>query len=77
VRVGFSDRPSLPRRIIGYHQDVEQHWVADLECGHTQHVRHDPPWQVRPWVITEEGRSRFLGTTLQCVKCAESDGAER
>jgi hypothetical protein len=23
------------------HQDGEQHWVADLECGHTQHVGHD------------------------------------
>ena len=20
-----------------------QHWVADLECGHTRHVRDDPP----------------------------------
>lgn len=71
----ITSRPSLPRRIVGFHQDAEQHWVADLECGHTQHVRHDPPWQQRPWVITEEGRLAFLGTTLQCVLCAEE--AER
>jgi len=70
--VSFSDRPSVPRRIVGYHQDEEGHWVADLECGHTQHVRHDPPWQNRPWVVTGEGRARFLGTELQCVKCGES-----
>ena len=57
------------RRIIGFHQDAEQHWVADLECGHTQHVRHDPPWQVRPWVITVEGRTSRLGTTLECLLC--------
>lgn len=75
MRVGFSDRPSLPRRIVGFHQDLEHDWVADLECGHTQHVRHDPPWQVRPWVVTEEGRRGFLGTTLQCVKCAEEGNA--
>ena len=43
--------------------------MADLECGHGQHVRHDPPWQLRPWVVTEEGRRRFLGTELVCVKC--------
>ncbi|HEY7860186.1 MAG TPA: DUF3565 domain-containing protein [Gemmatimonadaceae bacterium] len=63
------------RRIIGFHRDDEQHWVADLECGHTQHVRHDPPWQLRPWVITEEGRQRFLGTTLNCKKCDGAPGA--
>ncbi len=57
------------RRIVGYHQDDELHWVADLECGHTQHVRHDPPWQVRPWVISAEGRASHLGTILVCVEC--------
>lgn len=59
----------VARRIIGFHQDDELHWVADLECGHTQHVRHDPPWQLRPWVITEQGRAEHLGVELRCVKC--------
>lgn len=59
----------MKRAIVGFHQDEEGHWVADLECGHSQHVRHDPPWQLRPWVVTEEGRNRFLGTELDCVKC--------
>jgi hypothetical protein len=62
---------AIPRRITGFRQDEEGHWVAELECGHGQHVRHDPPWQLRPWVITEEGRARFLGTTLGCVLCEE------
>lgn len=57
------------RRIVGFHQDEEQHWVAELECGHTQHVRHDPPWQLRPWVVTEAGRESFIGRELMCVKC--------
>ena len=60
---------AIPRRITGFHQDEEGHWVADLECGHTQHMRHDPPWQVRPWVTTERGRASFIGRTLECVKC--------
>jgi hypothetical protein len=61
---------AVPRRIIGFHQDDEQHWVAGLECGHTQHVRHDPPWQARLWVTTERGRSGFIGQPLECVLCA-------
>ncbi len=56
---------------MGYHQDDERHWVAELECGHTQHVRHDPPWQVRPWVVSPEGRAGRLGTTLECRRCEE------
>ena len=60
------------RHIVGFHQDDERHWVAELDCGHTQHVRHDPPWQVRPWVVTEEGRRGFIGATLNCVECDRS-----
>jgi aminoglycoside 6'-N-acetyltransferase I len=57
------------RRIVSFHQDSEHHWVAELECGHTQHVRHTPPWQERPWVLTPEGRTERLGTTLPCRGC--------
>ncbi|HWB40418.1 MAG TPA: DUF3565 domain-containing protein [Gemmatimonadales bacterium] len=59
----------VERRIVGFHQDDEQHWVADLECGHSQHVRHDPPWQQRPWVTTPEGREARLGMALDCRLC--------
>jgi hypothetical protein len=65
----------MQQRIVGYHQDEEQHWVAELECGHNQHVRHDPPWVNRPWVITEDGRRAVLGKTLDCRKCEQ--GAPR
>jgi hypothetical protein len=61
--------PGTPRRIVNFHQDAEGHWVADLECGHTQHVRHQPPWQNRQWVVTEEGRASFLGRALDCIAC--------
>jgi hypothetical protein len=59
----------MKQPIVGYHRDEEGHWVADLACGHGQHVRHDPPWQVREWVTTEDGRASFLGFELQCVLC--------
>lgn len=67
----FTDRPAVPRGVVGYHQDEEGHWVADLDCGHGQHVRHDPPMQLRPWVLTAEGRASFLGSTLYCVRCVD------
>jgi hypothetical protein len=59
----------VERKIIGFHQDDEGHWVADLECGHTQHVRHNPPWINRPWTTTTEGRAAALGKYLVCRKC--------
>lgn len=59
----------MKRSVTGFHQDHEKHWVAELECGHTQHVRHDPPWQLRPWVLTETGRSKKLGMNLDCKEC--------
>lgn len=60
---------AIPQRIVGFRKDEDGHWVADLECGHSQHVRHDPPWQVRPWVITEAGRKDFIGRALICMQC--------
>ncbi|WP_043113626.1 DUF3565 domain-containing protein [Solimonas soli] len=59
----------MARRITGFHRDEEGHWVAQLECGHNQHVRHSPPWQNRPWVTGAQGRGAALGTALACVKC--------
>lgn len=58
--------------ITHYHQDDEGHWVAQLACGHNQHVRHDPPLVSRPWVLTEDGRASMLGQVLDCKKCDES-----
>ena len=60
------------RKIVDYHQDEEGHWVARLECGHQQHVRHNPPWTSRPWVMTPEGRAAKLGHQLNCRKCEQN-----
>ncbi|MEX1033704.1 MAG: DUF3565 domain-containing protein [Cellvibrionaceae bacterium] len=59
----------MKQPIVGYHQDRDEHWVAELACRHNQHVRHKPPWQERPWVITEAGRTTMLGHPLDCKKC--------
>lgn len=55
--------------ITGFSLDDQGDWVAELSCGHGQHVRHNPPWMNRPWVLTEAGRQASLGQTLECVKC--------
>ncbi|CAB9520159.1 Protein of unknown function (DUF3565) [Seminavis robusta] len=61
-----------PRKaMVSFHQDEFQDWVAELECGHFQHVRHNPPMVERPWVLTEQGRASFLGYKLPCKKCLE------
>ena len=61
----------MKQKICAYHQDDEFDWVAELECGHYQHVRHNPPWINRPWVETEQGRQSNLGFDLECKKCDE------
>lgn len=66
----MNERHKRPlRRIVGFHRDEEDHWVADLECGHTQHVRHQPPWINRPWTTTEAGRAGMIGHRLRCKPC--------
>jgi hypothetical protein len=67
-------REMTERAIVGFHTDEQGDWVAELDCGHGQHVRHRPPWELRPWVVTEEGRRERLGQLLQCRKCDQ--GAE-
>ncbi len=66
----------MKKRIAGFRRDEENHWVADLECGHAQHVRHQPPWINRPWVVTPEGRARALGHELDCKMCDEEAGGK-
>jgi len=59
----------MQRRITGFHLDEEGDWVAELDCGHTRHVRHRPPWFNRPWVIDPEQREAAIDTPLDCVRC--------
>jgi tellurite resistance-related uncharacterized protein len=61
------------RSIVGYHLDDEGQWVAELSCLHNQHVRHQPPFLVREWVTTEEGRASHLGTEIDCPLCDRAE----
>ena len=61
----------MRQKIAGYRKDERDAWVAELECRHLQHVRHNPPWTNRPWVESESGRAEKLGYKLECRKCDE------
>jgi len=65
----------MKRIITGFEKDDEGHWRAILDCGHRQHVRHDPPMTMRTWVLTEEGRASRLGFELECKRCDEESDA--
>ncbi|MFY9620557.1 MAG: DUF3565 domain-containing protein [Pyrinomonadaceae bacterium] len=67
----------MKRRIIGFETDGEGHWRAELDCGHFQHVRHDPPLSSRVWVLTEAGRASRLGFELDCKRCDEEGEIEK
>lgn len=63
----------MKQAIMAYHKDEENDWVAELQCGHFQHVRHNPPWINRPWVVSEDGRQSKLGYKLNCIKCDSNE----
>lgn len=63
----------MERNITGYHQDDEGDWVAELACGHNQHVRHRPPFQPRPWVLNQASRLARIGTPLDCPLCDRAE----
>ena len=67
----------MKRKIVGFHQDARKEWVMELECGHARHVRHNPPYQDRAWVLTPEGRQKFIGVLVECKLCDDETPAPK
>ena len=65
----------MQQPIVGFEQDELGDWRAILACGHRQHVRHNPPFAERPWVLSPEGRARFIGYPLNCLHCDDEAAA--
>ncbi|RAU43714.1 MULTISPECIES: DUF3565 domain-containing protein [unclassified Pseudomonas] len=57
--------------VTGFRQDQDGHWIAELSCGHTQHLRHQPPWQSRAWVLDSKQRQEKIGQPFHCGWCAQ------
>ena len=59
----------MNRALVDFHEDENSDWVAELACGHRRHMRHDPPFRERPWVVTSEGRQSQIGSEVDCAEC--------
>lgn len=59
----------MQRAITGFHRDEAGDFVAELRCGHARHVRHEPPFSERPWVLSESERRGRIGQPLACLRC--------
>jgi len=64
---------AVTRQIVAFHQDDAGEWVAELSCLHNQHVRHRPPFQLRPWVLDDKGRTGRIGSPIDCPLCARAE----
>jgi hypothetical protein len=62
-------------RVLDLRQDEHGDWLAVLSCGHTQHLRHQPPWQNRAWVLDAQQRQAQLGKPFLCGWCATEHAA--
>lgn len=63
----------MQRTIVGFHQDDDGDWVAELSCLHNQHVRHQPPFQDRSWIVEESGRAARIGAEINCPLCDRAE----
>jgi tellurite resistance-related uncharacterized protein len=61
--------PEPQAAIESFRRESDTAWVAELDCGHTQHIRHAPPFKLAPWVIDEQGRAEHVGALLPCPLC--------
>ena len=69
----LSEKEAVKRQIVSFETDEHGDWRAELDCGHFQHVRHQPPLTTRTWVLTEAGRATRLGEELNCKRCDEEE----
>jgi hypothetical protein len=62
----------VDRPIVAFRQDEAGQWVADLACGHSQHIRHNPPFRLAPWVLDEDERNSRIGADIECRLCDQA-----
>ena len=63
----------MKRAIVGFHRDEAGEWVAELSCLHAQHVRHQPPFRLAPWVLDDARRAARVGSPLDCPLCDRAE----
>ena len=63
----------MQRTIAGFHQDEAGGWVAELSCLHGQHIRHNPPFRLAPWVLDDAERATRIGAPIDCPLCDRAE----
>jgi tellurite methyltransferase len=63
--------------IVGFRRDALGDWVADLSCSHSQHVRHQAPFRLAPWVLDDAEREARRGSPLDCPPCDRAELPEQ
>ncbi|MGH9303108.1 MAG: DUF3565 domain-containing protein [Acidimicrobiales bacterium] len=63
----------MNRKIVGFSVDDAGDRIAMLDCLHHRHVRHRPPFEVRPWVLDDAERAQRIGTEIDCGLCERSE----
>jgi tellurite methyltransferase len=63
----------VKRAIVGFHQDDAGDSVAELSCLHAQHVRHQPPFRLAPWVLDDSERTARIGSMLDNPSCDRAE----
>ena len=56
-------------KITGFDLEEDNHWGTDVSWGHTKYVRHNPSWQQRKWVLSDNGRNDFIEFELEFKSC--------
>ena len=64
------------RTIVGFRQDDAGDWIAELACLHRQHIRHQPPFLERPWVMDASERAARIGSDWDCPLCDRAEPPE-
>lgn len=63
----------MDRKIASFGSDEAGEWVATLDCFHRQHIRHNPPFRVAPWVLDDAERDQRVGSILDCPLCDRAE----
>ena len=65
----------MDRPIVAFRQDEAGTWVAELACGHSQHIRHNPPVRSAPWVLDDDERNARIGADIECRLCDQAEAS--
>ncbi len=68
---GLVTMTTVVRTIESLRRESEHAVVLRLGCGHTRHVRHNPPLSDHPWVVDQAASAEKVGQAIECGACVQ------